>query len=77
MESAWEYPELTPLTLDMRETDEALHHLCAEAMRDSLTPMVALTHHGCEAVCAALATAAKVVSHPCSNWPLARARTYW
>ena len=57
---------LTPPILDMRRTDEQLRELCKGILRDSLTPMVALAHHGCEDHCAALVTSALLIRNAAS-----------
>ena len=57
---------LTPPILDMRRTDEQLRELCKGILRDSLTPMVALAHHGCEDHCESLVTSALLIRNAAS-----------
>jgi isopenicillin N synthase-like dioxygenase len=49
----------SPVVLDCREPDDVLRAQCEKPLRDSLTPVIALSHHGCEDVCAALVAASK------------------
>lgn len=48
--SADEYPTLDPLELDLRQPDGALRAKCA-SLQAALSPIFALRHHGCEALC--------------------------
>lgn len=50
---------ITPVALDMRLPDESLRETGRAAMRDTLTPMLAVHHHGCSEQLAELATRAR------------------
>ena len=49
---------ITPVALDMRLPDESLRETGRAAMRGTLTPMLAVHHHGCSEQLAELATRA-------------------
>jgi hypothetical protein len=48
-----------PLAVDMRLPPAQLRALCVPALSNTLSPMLSLRHHGCEALCAELAHAAR------------------
>ena len=50
---------ITPVALDMRLPDESLRETGRAAMRGTLTPMLAVHHHGCSEQLAELATRAR------------------
>ena len=50
---------ITPVALDMRLPDERLRETGRAAMRGTLTPMLAVHHHGCSEQLAELATRAR------------------
>ena len=65
-----------PETLDMRLPDTELRERCVTALTGSLTPLLAVTHHGLEHACAALAArAAEAHGLPPASAPDAPAQT--
>ena len=59
MESMQPPSTITPVALDMRLPDESLRETGRAAMRDTLTPMLAVHHHGCSEQLAELAARAR------------------
>ena len=57
--SSQQQTTITPVALDMRLPDESLRETGRAAMRDTLTPMLAVHHHGCSEQLAELATRAR------------------
>lgn len=52
-----------PVVLDMRLPDEQLRQTAADALRGTVSPMLAIAHHGCERQCEAMAHAARTHHH--------------